>query len=64
MLICLLVFQLRGPVYVIVALVSGIAAVFVSLILPGNAYVIIASVTAATKGLFLSRKTGTEKRET
>jgi len=64
MLICLLVFQLRGPVYVIVALVSGIAAVLVSLILPGNAYVIIASVAAATTGLFLSKKTGTEKRET
>ena len=61
MLICLLVFQLRGPVYVIVALVSGVTAVFISLILPGNAYVIIASVAAATIGLFLSRKTGTGK---
>jgi len=62
MLICLLVFQLRGPVYVIVALVSGIAAVLVSLVLPGNSYVIIASVAAATAGLLLSRKMGAEKK--
>ncbi len=64
MLICLLVFQLRGLVYVIVALVSGIAAVFISIILPGNSYVIIASAVAATTGLFLNRKKGAGKKGT
>jgi 4-azaleucine resistance transporter AzlC len=56
MLLCLLVFQLRDRFHVLVALISGVIAVCLSLVLPGNMYVIIASVIGATAGLVLKRK--------
>jgi 4-azaleucine resistance transporter AzlC len=56
MLLCLLAFQLRGRVYAVVAILSGIVATGISLALPGNAYVVIAPVIAATAGLLMSRK--------
>jgi len=55
MFICLLVFQLRGRVYVITALVAGISAVPLALWLPGNSYIIIASVIAAGAGVFIKK---------
>lgn len=51
MFICLLVFQLRGLLYVYVALISGLLAVIISLWIPGNGYILIASFMAATSGL-------------
>ena len=62
MLLGLLVFQLRGGLYVLVAVVSGFTAVLLSLVIPGNAHVIIASVIAATIGFFLSRGRGASRR--
>ena len=50
MFLCLLVFQLRGRRHAITAAVSGLLAVALSLVLPGNAYIIIATVVAATFG--------------
>jgi len=55
MFICLLIFQIRGALYVVIALIAGLAAVLLSLIIPGNAYIFIASVTAATLGVLLKR---------
>ncbi len=55
MFICLLVFQFRGSLYVIVAIIAGILAVALSLLLPGNAYIVIASIIAATLGVVLKR---------
>ena len=55
MFICLLVFQLQGRLYVIVAIIAGILAVALSLLLPGNAYIVTASVIAATLGVVLKR---------
>jgi len=55
MFICLLVFQIRGAVYIAVASLAGILAVAVSLVLPGNAYIVIASVMAATVGVLIKR---------
>ncbi|MCU0588323.1 MAG: AzlC family ABC transporter permease [Syntrophobacteraceae bacterium] len=55
MFLGLLVLQLRGRIYVYTAILSGISALGFSLVLPGNAYVIIASLVAATGGLALSR---------
>lgn len=55
MFICLLVFQLKGRVYVFTALVGGISAVLLSLCLPGNSYIIIASVFAAGAGVFIKK---------
>ena len=63
MLICLLVFQLRGRLYVLVAAVSGVIAVLLSIAVPGNAHVVAASLIAATLGLFLSRRAGADSRE-
>lgn len=55
MFLCLLVFQLRGGLYVTVAVIAGVLAVTLSLLLPGNSYIVIASVVAATLGVFLKR---------
>jgi 4-azaleucine resistance transporter AzlC len=55
MFICLLVFQLRGPVFVATALMAAFYSVLAFLWLPGNAYVIVASCLAATAGFILKR---------
>jgi len=62
MFICLLVFQIRGGLYVLVAVLSGLLAIAFSLLFPGNAYIVMASVTAATLGVFLLNLYG-KKRE-
>jgi 4-azaleucine resistance transporter AzlC len=56
MFICLLVFQLRGFIYVITAIIAGIFAVFLSMLIPGNSYIIIASMAAAAIGVVLKKK--------
>jgi len=55
MFICLLVFQLRGPVFVATALTAALCSVLAYIWLPGNAYVIVASCLAATAGFALKR---------
>jgi len=55
MFLCLLVFQLRGLIYGITAVLAGFFAVMLSLWIPGNGYVIIASLMAATAGFMLKR---------
>lgn len=53
MFLCLLVFQLRGRRHVLTAVLAGVIAVVLSLLTPGNAYVVIASVLAAAIGTML-----------
>ncbi|MFH0996181.1 MAG: AzlC family ABC transporter permease [Pseudomonadota bacterium] len=53
MFICLLIFQIKGLIYVITAVIAGCAAVALSLTIPGNLYVVIASVLAATIGFWV-----------
>jgi 4-azaleucine resistance transporter AzlC len=55
MFICLLVLQLRGRIYTITAVMSGTVAVLLSLLIPGNSYVVVASLSAATAGFALRR---------
>jgi 4-azaleucine resistance transporter AzlC len=55
MFICLLVFQLRGRIFVATALISALCSVLAYVWLPGNAYVIVASCLAATAGFALRR---------
>ncbi len=55
MFICLLVFQLKGRIYIFTALLAGILAVLFSIFLPGNSYIIIASVFAAVTGVFIKK---------
>ncbi len=56
MFLCLLVYQLRGMLYVLTGLIAGAAAVVISLAVPGNSYIVSASVIAATTGLFIRRQ--------
>ena len=53
MFICLLVFQLRDRRSVVAAVISGIIAVLLSVLIPGNLYIVLASVAAATAGLLV-----------
>lgn len=55
MFIALLVFQLRGRIYYITAIFAGALAVILSLLIPGNFYVVLASLLAATAGFGLRR---------
>jgi predicted branched-subunit amino acid permease len=56
MFICLLAFQLRGSIYVITAIIAGIFAVFLSILIPGNSYIVIASMAAAAIGVVVKKK--------
>ena len=56
MFICLLVFQLRGLVYIITALIAGVLAVILSMLIPGNSYIVIASMLAAALGVVVKKK--------
>ena len=53
MFLCLLVFQLRGSLIVLISAIAGILSVAFYLIIPGNLYVILSSVLAATIGVAL-----------
>lgn len=55
MFICLLVFQLRGRLYLITGLLAGAISVGWYLFIPGDSYIVGASVTAATLGYFLQK---------
>ncbi len=55
MFICLLVFQLRGPIFTATAVIAAFCSVMAYLWLPGNAYVIVASCIAATAGFAIKR---------
>jgi 4-azaleucine resistance transporter AzlC len=55
MFICLIIFQLRGRVYLFTAIVAGALAVGLSLWLPGNWHIIMASMLAATIGTMMKR---------
>jgi 4-azaleucine resistance transporter AzlC len=61
MFICLLVFQLRGRKYIITAIVAGILAVILSLIIPGNSYIVMASILAATAGVIFKKRSNTSR---
>ena len=56
MFICLLIFQLKGRIYVITAVMAGVTAIIFSLIIPGSSYVILASILAATMGVAFNRR--------
>ncbi|MFC1829474.1 AzlC family ABC transporter permease [Thermodesulfobacteriota bacterium] len=56
MFICLLIFQINGSVYVITAIIAGFFSVLLSVTLPGNAYIVIASMAAATLGVVIKRR--------
>jgi len=56
MFICLLIYQIRELLHLLTAVIAGLTAVCLALIFPGNTYIVIASVAAATLGVILQRK--------
>lgn len=56
MFICLLIYQIRKPLHLITAVIAGLTAVGLALLIPGNTYIVIASIVAATVGVIIQRK--------
>lgn len=55
MFICLLVYQLKGGKYILTAVISGGTATILAIMVPGNSYIVLASVFAATTGIIFNR---------
>lgn len=53
MFICLLVFQLQGRIYLITGLLAAGISIVWYLLIPGDSYIVGASITAATLGYLL-----------
>ena len=53
MFICLLVFQLQGRIYILTGLLAAFISVVWSLLIPGDSYIVGASISAATCGYLL-----------
>ncbi len=56
MFICLLVFQLQGRIYIITGLLAAALSVLWYKLIPGDSYIVGASMTAATVGYFVKRQ--------
>ena len=56
MFLCLLVFQLHNRLSVIVGLIAGLVATLWYLLIPGDSFIVGASMTAATAGYWLKRR--------
>ena len=56
MFICLLIYQIKKLIHVLTAVIAGITAVGLALLIPGNTYIVIASVASATAGVVIQRK--------
>ena len=55
MFICLLVYQLRGGIYILTGLLAAATSVIWYLLIPGDSYIVGASISAATLGYLLKR---------
>ena len=55
MFICLLVFQFTSRLIVLTAMIAGMLSVALALWIPGNSYIILASVIAASIGMGIGR---------
>jgi len=56
MFICLLIYQIRKRIHLLTALIAGLTAVVLALMMPGSSYIVIASNAAATVGVTIQRK--------
>jgi 4-azaleucine resistance transporter AzlC len=63
MFLCLLVFQLRGRIYWMTAIIGGALSLVFYIILPGNAYVFLAAVGAATVVHVLKKRQSRHRME-
>ena len=55
MFICLLVFQLQGRIYFVTGLLAAVLSILWYLLIPGDSYIVGASMSAATVGYLLKR---------
>ena len=58
MFICLLIYQIRQRIHLLTAVIAGVSAVGLALLMPGNSYIVVASIAAATAGVVIQRKPG------
>ena len=56
MFICLLIFQLQGRIYVITGIMAAVISIAWYLLIPGDSYIVGASILAATLGYFIKRR--------
>lgn len=56
MFLCLLVFQLQGRIYILTGLLAAAISVIWYLLVPGDSYIVGASMCAATIGYLLKRR--------
>ena len=56
MFICLLVYQLNGRIYIITGIIAALISVGWYILIPGDSYIVGASISAATLGYFLKRR--------
>ena len=56
MFIGLIIYQLRGRKYVMTGAIAGVLAIIFSIAIPGNWYIILASMLAAIIGVVISRR--------
>jgi predicted branched-subunit amino acid permease len=56
MFLCLLVFQLHGRIYIITGILAATISVSWYLLIPGDSYIVGASMVAATLGYLLQRR--------
>jgi 4-azaleucine resistance transporter AzlC len=56
MFICLLVFQLQGRIYLLTGILAAALSTLWYLIIPGDSYIVGASISAATAGYLLKRR--------
>ena len=56
MFICLLIYQIRKLIHLLAAMIAGLTAVALALMIPGNVHIVIAAITAATLGVIIRRK--------
>jgi len=56
MFLCLLVYQLHGPIYILTAVITAIISVLWYILLPGESYIVGASMCAATIGYLIKRR--------
>ena len=55
MFICLLVYQLHGRIFILTGILAGTISVAWYLLIPGNSYIVGASISAATLGFITKR---------
>ncbi|MDX2479506.1 MAG: AzlC family ABC transporter permease [Desulfuromusa sp.] len=56
MFICLLVFQFQGRIYILTGLLAALISIAWYVLIPGDSYIVGASVCAATLGYLLQRR--------